>query len=256
MSTPWNPAQYDKFKTQRSKPFFDLMALVQNAPFNDAVDLGCGTGELTRALFERLRPKRLTGIDSSAEMLAKADAGGLAGLSFERKDILAYEPGAPLDLVFSNAALHWLPDHERLFPRLLGWVRPGGQVAIQMPFNFDHPSHRVARAVATRLFPAEFSGEGRVSGTLPQERYAELLFEHGFGEQLCRVEVYGHPMASGNDVVEWNKGSLLTAYQERLAAPDFERFVQAYREALLAEIGAQPYFYAFKRLLLWGRKTL
>jgi trans-aconitate 2-methyltransferase len=155
-------------------------------------------------------------------------------------------------LLFSNAALHWLPDHEALFPRLLGWVRPGGQVAIQMPANFDHPSHRIAKQVALRLFPQTFAVD--VSGVLTLERYAEILFRNGFDAPSCRMEIYGHPMASGAEVVEWTRGSLLTAYQEKLSPGDFSRFVDTYRRELLAEIGEGSYFYAFKRILLWGRK--
>jgi trans-aconitate methyltransferase len=86
------------------------------------------------------------------------------------------------------------------------------------------------------------------------ERYAAILYANGFAEQVCRVEVYGHPMPSGNDVAEWTRGALLTAYQQKLSAPHFEMFLDQYRAALLAEIGEGPYFYTFKRILLWGRK--
>jgi trans-aconitate 2-methyltransferase len=255
MSNPWNPAQYEKFKAQRSKPFFDLASLIQGDGFASAVDLGCGTGELTKKLFERLHAKKLVGLDSSKEMLEKSSSFTAPGLTFELGDIAVYEPSAPLDLLFSNAALHWVPDHQSLFPKLLGFVAPGGQVAIQMPHNFDHPSHRIAKSSAVRLFPSVFSADEDISGTLSVEQYAEILFKAGFEEQVCRVEVYGHPMPSGNEVVEWTKGSLLTAYQDRLGAEHFAKFLELYRRELLAEIGEGPYFYAFKRLLLWGRRT-
>ena len=124
-----------------------------------------------------------------------------------------------------------------------------------MPHNFDHPSHQVAKQVALKLFPGIFSAAENVSGTLSVERYSELLFRNGFEEQICRIEVYGHPMTSGLEVVEWAKGSLLTAYEERLTAPQFSQFVDSYRNELLKEIGEGPYYYAFKRLLLWGKKS-
>lgn len=258
MTTTWDPTQYDKFKAQRSKPFYDLLSLVQSSPMDFAVDLGCGTGQLTRALFDRLSPKRMTGVDSSKEMLSRSQAHEASGLVFELKDISAFEPDRPIDLLFSNAALHWLPRHEELFPRLLGRVKSGGQVAVQMPSNFDHPSHTTAKSVAAELFPDSFlsgpTGDAEVSGTLRVDRYAEILFENGFEEPVCRVEVYGHPMSSGDEVIEWTKGTLLTAYQKRLSEEQFARFLEAYRHRLLEKIGKGPYFYAFKRILLWGRK--
>jgi len=256
MTTHWNPAQYNQFKDQRARPFHDLLALIQPARFDHAVDLGCGTGELTRFLFDNLHPATLVGIDSSAEMLAKSSAWQTEGLSFKQLDIAQYHSDAPLDLLFSNATLHWLPDHQQLFPRLLNLVANGGQVAIQMPYNFDHPSHTIAREVAMNLFPQHFSHLQPVSGTLSPEHYAEMFYSRGFEEQRCRMEVYGHPMSSGNAVVEWTRGSLLTAYQQHLSAPEFENFLNAYRTELVRQIGEGPYFYAFKRILLWGRKRV
>lgn len=251
----WDPAQYEKFKAQRARPFHDLVALIRPDGLRTAVDLGCGTGELTRELADRLQVASVIGVDSSPEMLAQSARWARPGLTFQQGDIAAFQPGPPLDLLFSNAALHWLPDHETVIPRLLGWVRPGGQVALQMPANFDHPSHRVARDVAARLFPDTFAPQATFAGTLAVERYAELLFAGGFQDQSCRVEVYGHPMPSGAEVVAWTQGTALTAYQARLSAPDFARFLDAYRAELLSLIGEGPYFYAFKRILLWGQKV-
>ena len=254
MPTTWNPAQYDKFKAQRAKPFFDLMGLVKPGEFDSVVDLGCGTGELTRRLFDYLKPKKLIGIDSSKTMLKKSEALSMDGLSFELRDIATYQPESSLDIVFSNAALQWVPAHETLFPRLLGWIRPGGQVAIQIPFNFDHPPHEIAKSVALRLFPSVFPAEKNFSGTLGVEKYAEILFEHGFENQIARVEVYGHPLPSGAEVVEWTKGTLLTAYQEQLSRDQFAQFLENYQRDLIERIGKGPYFYAFKRILIWGMK--
>jgi len=254
MTTHWNPSQYNQFKDQRAKPFYDLLALIQPAQFSHAVDLGCGTGELTRALFDNLHPSSMTGVDSSAEMLAKSDAWKTHGLSFKQMDIAQYQAEQPVDLLFSNAALHWLPDHQTLIPKLLSFVVANGQVAIQMPYNFDHPSHTVARDVAARLFPDRFNDTQQVSGTLTPEQYAAMFHACGFEEQRCRMEVYGHPMPSGNAVVEWTRGSLLTAYQQQLSPAEFETFLNTYRNELVKQIGEAPYFYAFKRILLWGRK--
>lgn len=255
MTATWNPAQYEKFKAQRAKPFYDLLKLIRPVPLGNAVDLGCGTGELTRALFDRFSIRRLLGLDSSREMLDKAAAFVTDGLRFGLGAIEAYRPEEPLDLLLSNAALQWVPNHEEVIPRLLGFVKPGGQVAIQVPFNFDHPSHVLAAKVARDLFPQAFLTPAREPSTLAVERYSEILFHNDFSEHVARVEVYGHPLASGRDVVEWTKGTTLTAYQARLSPEEFEVFLDRYRRALLEVIGEGPYFYPFKRILLWGQKA-
>ncbi len=253
--TKWNPTQYEKFKDQRAKPFYDLKNLIQPMPLKSALDLGCGTGELTQKLFESLKPQRLLGIDSSSEMLEKSKKFEGHGLNFKKADIASFKPGEKFDLIFSNAALQWLPDHERLFPQIFSWVSDGGQIAIQMPFNFDHPSHTIAARVAKSLHPDIFTNLSERS-TLALERYAELLFENGFTSQVARIEIYGHPMESGLDVIEWTKGTLLTRYQALLSETQFTKFLEIYQQELVAEIGSGPYFYAFKRALLWGKKEI
>ena len=165
MTAAWKPTQYDTFKSQRSKPFFDLIKLIQDVEIGNAVDLGCGTGELTRTLFDQFSIKHLFGLDSSPDMLARSEDFATPGLRFGLGDIAEYQPENPLDLLVSNAALQWLPDHASLFPKLLGFVKPGGQAAIQVPFNFDHPSHLVAAKIARDLFPRAFKTPAREPAT-------------------------------------------------------------------------------------------
>src|SRR5215468_3916801 len=126
-SDPWKHAQYEKFRDERSQPFFDLMALVEPRPGLRAVDLGCGTGELTRELHRRLKARETLGLDRSASMLEKSAAYAGDGLRFERRDIEAFldDPGGAFDIVFSNAALHWVDDHERALERLRSALAPG-----------------------------------------------------------------------------------------------------------------------------------
>lgn len=254
MNTKWNPVQYNKFKDQRTKPFQDLIGLIEKQDFTRAFDLGCGTGELTRKLFDKLRPKSMIGLDVSLEMLAESEKFRTEGLEFRLENIADFHPDSKFDLVFSNAALQWLPDHEELFPKILDWVANDGQVAIQMPCNFDHPSHSIARTVAHKLFPEKFGSKTNKLSILTLERYAELLYNHGFHQQVCRIEVYGHPMSSGAGVIEWTKGTSLTAYQSKLSDEEFQKFLKVYSDELIGEIGEGPYFYAFKRFLLWGKR--
>jgi trans-aconitate 2-methyltransferase len=126
-----------------------------------------------------------------------------------------------------------------------------------MPANHDFPSHVVAAEVAAlEPFRSALNGYVRQSPVLSAERYAELLNELGFARQSVRLQVYGHVLGSSEDVIEWVKGTLLTDYERRLSAPLFQEFLVAYREALLPRLSARkPYFYPFKRLLLWARRA-
>jgi len=253
MPDAWNPAQYDRFKAERAQPFHDLLALCAPIPGGRAVDLGCGTGELTALLHARLAARETLGLDSSGSMLAKARPA--PGLRFERGDIASFE-GGPFELVFSNAALQWLPDHRALIPRVAALVAPGGQLAVQVPANHDHPSHLLAHALAGEPpFREALGGYVREAPVLAVERYAELLFGLGFVEQQVRLQIYGHVLAGREEVVEWVRGTLLTDYQKRLSPDLFERYVEIYRERLTGALpDARPYFYAFKRILFWARR--
>ncbi|HXU81829.1 MAG TPA: methyltransferase domain-containing protein [Polyangia bacterium] len=250
----WNPAQYERFKNERSRPFFDLLALVRPAPGARAVDLGCGTGELTRVLHERLGTSETLGLDSSPEMLARSEAFAGGGLRFTRADMATFADERAWDVIFSNAALHWVSDHPALFGRLTRGLRDGGQLAIQMPANHDHLSHRVARAVAAE---PEFAAAGGLPEppVLSPEAYALLLHQLGFREQSVRLEVYGHLLESRAQVIEWVTGTTLTPLRARLDDAGWARFLARYGEALLPQLDdARPYFYTFKRLLLWAQR--
>jgi trans-aconitate 2-methyltransferase len=250
MTAPWNPDQYLRFAAERKQPFVDLMSLVERRPEMRSVDLGCGTGAWTRELHDALGARETLGVDSSDAMLAKAQAFANDEVRFVRAAIESFAPERPFDLVFSNAALHWVPDHESLFARIAGFVAPGGQLAVQMPANEDHPSHVLAAAVA-----GEFGVAPRLSDILPAERYAQLLHRHGFARQHVRMQIYGHLLPSSADVVEWVKGSLLTDYERRMEPERFRTFLARYGERVIAELGdARPFFYTYKRVLLWGSR--
>lgn len=254
----WNPDQYARFKNERTQPFHDLLAMVEPRPGMRAIDLGCGTGEFTRHLHDTLGCAETIGLDNSPAMLGRAAAYEAAGVRFALGDFGAIRDGqvapgidGPFDLVFSNAALHWLGDHHALIPRIASLLAPGGQLVVQVPMNGDHPSHVAAAAVAREEpFASALGGHVRIFGTLAPEAYAELLWHLGAPDPHCVARVYGHVMASAADVVEWVKGTLLTDYQARLSPEMFAAFVARYREALRAILGEQaPYFYAFKRVL-------
>lgn len=241
----WDPSQYERFKDERSQPFRDLAALIERRPRMRVVDLGCGTGELTRELHEQLDADETIGIDSSESMLGKAKPTGL--LSFEIGNIENFTADRPFDLVFSNAAIHWVPDHQALFARLVALLTPGGQLAVQMPANHDHPSHRIAAELAQSF------GLSPTLNVLPPERYAALLHRLGFTRQHLRLQVYGHVLPSSADVVEWTKGSTLTPYRDALSTERYEEFLAEYTTRVVEALGdSTPYFYTFKRVLMWG----
>ena len=253
----WDPEQYERFAAERSAPFWDLLSLVRPVPGGRVVDLGCGSGELTAALHRRLEAAETLGLDSSPAMLERAAALEGAGLRFELGDIAGFDQGG-WDVVFSNAALHWLPDHAGLFARLVAALNQGGQLAVQMPANHDHPSHVVAAELAgAEPFRAALGGYRRASPVQAPEWYADLLDRLGLADQHVRLQVYLHHLAARDEVVEWVKGTLLTDYQARMPAAQFEEFLAAYRRRLLPLLeDTHPYRYPFKRLLLWGRRSI
>ncbi len=255
MGADWNPDQYERFRDERSQPFFDLLELVTPIPGGRAIDLGCGTGALTRVLHERTGAAETLGIDSSPAMLERAAEFAGGGLTFALADIGTFTSVRPFDLVFSNAALQWLPDHPGLLRRLVRLVAPGGQLAFQVPANADHPSHLLAHAVAREEpFATALGGYVREWPVLAPEVYAAELDALGFDRVRVRLEVYLHRLASSEEVVEWVRGTLLTDYERRLTKELWSAYLQRYRERLLAIIGAEaPYLYTFKRILVAAR---
>lgn len=255
MGDTWNPEQYHRFRSQRTEPFHDLVDLVEPVPGGRIVDLGCGTGELTAELHRRLGAAETLGIDSSPAMLRQAATLVTDGLHFLEGDLTRLEPDGGWDLVAANASLHWVDDHPGLFARLTGALRPGGQLAVQVPANYRHPSHTVAAEVAREMG----ADPGRVLRPVETpSRYAELLHDLGFVRQHVRLQVYGHALERTDDVVEWVRGTLLTHYERQLGAERFDDFLATYRGRLLAALGDpngdRAYFYPFERILIWGRR--
>ncbi len=222
-----------------------------------AIDLGCGTGELTAVLHRFLGPgAEVVGIDASRRMLEGARRLERPGLRFELGDLATDVDFGAWDLVFSNAALHWIDDHPAFFERLVAALRPGAQLAVQMPRNDDHPSHALVREVAsTPAWRERLHGFVRRSPVLPAEAYARILKQGGFVRPKVLERVYLHPLASVDEVIEWTKGSTLTPYLARLSGQDAAAFVEAYRSRLHGVLGTpRPYLYTFRRLFLWGVK--
>ncbi len=218
------------------------------------MDLGCGTGVLTRELHRALRARETVGVDSSESMLARTREVHAPGLRFVRGDIAEWMPEESCDVVFSNAALQWLDHHHELFARLRTFLAPGGVLAVQVPANYDHASHTVAAGVALEeAFASAMDGYTRSSTVLTPEAYAEMLYALGLRDLHVRLQVYAHELDSTSDVVEWVRGTLLTDYKPRMPEAMFAEYVARYRTRLLDTLGDQhPYLFAFKRILMRG----
>ena len=255
----WDPVQYERFKAQRSQPFWDLVGLIQPGGIERAVDLGCGTGELTVAAAESLGVAEMVGVDNSPKMLEVAGRAATDRVTFLEGEIGSWTSGGDRDLVLANASLHWVGDHPGVLARWVDALRPGGQLAVQVPSNGDHDSHLASSHVATlEPFASEFDGDPPADpvavNVMRPEQYSTLLYELGIAEPHVRLQVYAHLMPSTASVVEWTKGTSLTRFFKRLPTELHEPFVDAYSAELLARVGDyKPYLFTFKRILMWGR---
>lgn len=245
----WDPSQYDRFREERQQPFYDLLKLVLARKTMRIVDLGCGTGELTREMHRHFKAASTLGIDSSESMLARAAEVNEPGVTFARGNL--EDVAGEFDLVLSNAALHWVDDHASVLAKLTQSVATGGQLAIQMPANQDHPSHVVASALAQ-----EMTGEGVRQYVLPVERYAVVLHALGYRKQSVHMQVYAHRLPTRIGVVEWVKGAMLTDLRKRMTESDYAKFLDEYIARLLPQLeDTKPYLYTFKRIFLWAERT-
>jgi trans-aconitate 2-methyltransferase len=249
---PWDPKQYHKFQAERAAPFVDLLALVEIRPDLRVVDLGCGTGELTRHLADALPDSDVTGIDSSSQMLDRAVSFSSPNLHFEQRD--QSQLTGEWDLIFSNAALHWSENHPELIPNLYRRLAAGGQIAVQVPSNHNHISHQIYRETASQEpFKSILKGFQRYAPVLSIDEYARLFFECGGEEIVVFEKIYPHILEDSDAVVEWISGTALVPYFERLGEHK-EEFVNAIRVKMRAALPETPVFYPFRRTLFSARK--
>ena len=250
----WNPDIYNKFRSERALPFEDLFRLINVQEGLRVLDLGCGTGQLTSELAERLPHSDVLGIDSSPEMLAAAKELERPGLHFELRSIETMD--GSWDLVFSHAVIQWLDDHPHLIHRLFSLVKIGGQLAVQLPDNHDSLPHRLIKETARlQPFSEALGGWLRTAPNLQIEEYAELLYAHCKEEFTIFVKIYPVVLNDASALLEWHAGTALLPYLQRLPEQLREQFLESYRKALQHHYPEQPVFYPFRRILFAGTRS-
>ncbi|RTL37826.1 MAG: methyltransferase domain-containing protein [Rhodocyclaceae bacterium] len=223
----WEPDRYLQFSDERLRPALDLLGHIPPIRPAHVVDLGCGAGNVTHLLAERWPNAELVGLDSSPEMLERA-RNALPSARFELTGVEQWDSEDAPDLLFSNAALHWVGQHEALFPRLLDRLSPGGVLAVQMPGNFDAPSHRLIRELAASPIWSGKVGAGRMGNILGMADYHRLLAPRSTRLSLWET-TYWQALHGASPVLDWLRGTTLLPY----VAPMDE----ATREAFFGELG-------------------
>jgi trans-aconitate 2-methyltransferase len=253
---PWNPEVYNQFKNIRYQPFFDLMNLISSENLKKAIDIGCGTGEQTHILSEKFDDAEFLGIDSSIEMLAEAHQFKSAKLNFKQMSVEhLIETEEKWDLIFSNAALQWSDNHETLFPKLISLLNENGQFAVQMPIQAENVLNKILFQLASEEpFCSQLDGWNRVSPVLSIDEYTQIMFAHGLKDLNISVKVYPIIADDAEKLYQFISGSALIPYVERLDEVSKENFISEYKKRIGGHFKSFPSLYAFKRLLLYGKK--
>lgn len=243
----WNPELYHKFQKERFAPFKDLMDLIVVRKGLRVLDLGCGTGELTQIVSELLPESQTLGIDSSSEMLSIATEKKHIGLDFELCPI--QEVSGSWDLIFSNAAIQWVDSHEELIPRLVSLLNPGGQIAIQLPANHNHPTQQLIAEIAGEdPYKNALNNWQRKWSVLSILEYSELLYDTGVEDINVFEKIYPHILDDVDVIVEWLSGTALIPYFERLPDNLHDDFINTYREKLQDLYPKKPVFFPYQRI--------
>lgn len=226
----WNPQNYLNFADERTRPAADLLARVRVALPQRVVDLGCGPGNSTGLLAARWPGAEVEGVDSSAAMLAEAARSGVRARWVEA-DLNAWVPDAAYDVVFSNATFQWLGAHRVLLPRLMGFVRPGGVFAFQVPENFSAASHRLMREVAANGPWAERLRGVREASVLSVDDYYGIVSPLARAVDIWQT-TYLHVLEGDDPVLGWVSATGLRPFTQALEGEERVRFLDAYRARL------------------------
>jgi trans-aconitate 2-methyltransferase len=258
VGTRWDPHQYLKFSDHRLRPALELLNRVPLASPTVIYDLGCGSGQVTRLIAEQWPSATVYGLDNSKEMLAQA-AAEPSQIHWSEADIRTWSPDEAPDLIYSNATLHWVEEHQKLFPRLIGFLKAGGCLAVQMPLSWEAPSHRLMRETLANGGP-----NGKALGTEPlrhaaahkwveeAEVYYDLLVDYTRSLDIWATE-YLQILEGDNPVLEWVKGTGLRPILNGLDDKERETFLAEYTRRLRATYPVRAdgrTLYPFRRLFI------
>ena len=248
----WNPSLYLKFGAERTRPAAELLARIAHHPAALAIDLGCGPGNSTALLRDAWPEATIIGVDNSPAMLEEA-ARTLADCRFVTADIGEFRPERPADVIYANASLQWLTDHQRLFPHLVGNLAANGVLAVQMPDNWQEPSHTLMRQVANELgYPAS----GRHPLPSVQEYY-DILTASGCEVDIWRTTYY-HPLDSHQAIIDWLQSTGLRPFLQPLDEQQREAFLERFLERLREHYPLQcngKVLLLFPRLFIVARRS-
>ena len=233
----WDPGQYHRFTDHRLRPALELLDRIPIADASLVYDLGCGSGNVTRVIAERFADARVAGVDISSDMLAKA-AERPGRIEWVEADIAEWEPERAPEVIYSNAALHWVDDHTALFPRLLGFVAPGGCLAVQMPLSYSMTSHVLMRETlanggpnGSRLGDESLAAAVARKWVLEMSEYFDLLAPEAKSLDVWETE-YLQRLEGEDPVLEWVKATGLRPILNGLHGAERDRFLEVYRERL------------------------
>ncbi|RZL44397.1 MAG: methyltransferase domain-containing protein [Pedobacter sp.] len=248
----WNPDKYNQFKKERYAPFYDLLSLIEIKPHLKVVDLGCGTGELTSMLAEKLPNANVLGVDSSSEMLEKAEAFTNSSLNFNQSSIEEQlSTNQKFDLIFSNAAIQWVDHHHNLFPKIISLLNPNGQLAIQMPSQTENALNQILdELVQEQVYKENLNGYHRISPVLKTDEYAQILFESGAKSMTVFEKIYPIIGQTYIDLYDFISGSALPPYLDKLSGSVKEKFISEYKSRIKSRFPQSPALYPFKRIII------
>jgi trans-aconitate 2-methyltransferase len=254
MTATWDPDRYLVYADERGRPFVDLLQRVAADAPRHVADLGCGPGNLTALLARRWPGADVLGVDSSAEMIDRALAGGIDGVRFERGDVRTWRPSEPVDVLVANATYQWVPGHLDLLPRLVGHVAPGGWFAFQVPGNHAQPSHALLHELAADpRFAAYTEGTARPHSHDPVV-YADALRELGLEVDAWET-TYLHLLTGADPVFTWISGTGARPTLASLPADLRATFTAEYKVLLREAYPAGPHgtVLPFRRVFAVGR---
>ncbi len=251
--TVWSPRQYAKYSDERARPIIDLLARVPLTSAKIIYDLGCGAGAAFQPLRKRFPDAQIVGLDNNIDMLKGAEVSGDAA-KLLKADIATWRPDRPADMLFSNAALHWLAGHDELLPRLIGMLRPGGILAVQMPVTWVEPVHTLLRAMALEApWQKHIDPELRPYPLLEADQYAKILAPRSAALDIWETR-YLHRLSGNNPVFEWIKGTSLRPILAQLPETLADEFARVYAEALSSAYpradDGMTYFFMRRRFIV------